>query len=140
MKKKILIALLLPLFLSTSCSNWLDVVPEGDITTIDSDFETYSGAEDWLQSCYVFLQFPYILANNVAFWGSDEMVADDYLLNSADHPSDLDILAGRQNVLNPYDQEPSAYLLPMPRTEIEFNEGMLTNEERNERGMVSMND
>ncbi len=103
MKKKILIALLLPLFLSTSCSNWLDVVPEGDITTIDSDFETYSGAEDWLQSCYVFLQFPYILANNVAFWGSDEMVADDYLLNSADHPSDLDILAGRQNVLNPYD-------------------------------------
>ena len=43
-------------------------------------------------------------------------------------------------VLNPYDQEPSAYLLPVPRTEIEFNEGMLTNEERNERGMVSMND
>ena len=43
-------------------------------------------------------------------------------------------------VLNPYDQEPAAYVLPIPRTEIEFNEGALTNEERNERPMVSVND
>lgn len=102
MKKKILIALLLPLFLSTSCSNWLDVVPQSDIKTIDSDFETYAGAAEWLRSCYVFLQFPYDPAANVAFFGSDEMVADNYLLNSG-HPVGLDIITGKQNVLSPYD-------------------------------------
>lgn len=39
-------------------------------------------------------------------------------------------------VLNPYDQEPAAWILPVPRTEVEFNEGALMNEERNERPMV----
>ena len=102
MKKKILIYLLLPLFLFTSCGDWLDVVPKGDITTIDSDFETYAEAEKWLESCYVFLQFPYILAGNAAFWGSDEMVADDYLRNNY-HPEGLNIIMGLQNVLTPYD-------------------------------------
>ena len=102
MKKKILTYLLLPLFLSTSCSNWLDVVPQSDIKTIDSDFETYAGAAEWLRSCYVFLQFPYDPAANVAFFGSDEMVADNYLLNSG-HPVGLDIITGKQNVLSPYD-------------------------------------
>ena len=102
MKKKILIGLLLPLFLFTSCGDWLDVVPEEDITTIDSDFETYAGAEKWLKTCYVFLQYPSDLAENVAFWGSDEMVASDYLMNAA-HPAGLDILTGLQNVLSPYD-------------------------------------
>ena len=102
MKKKILIYLLLPLFLFTSCGDWLDVVPKGDITTIDSDFETYAEAEKWLESCYVFLQFPYILAENAAFWGSDEMVADDYLRNNY-HPEGLNIIMGLQNVLTPYD-------------------------------------
>ena len=39
-------------------------------------------------------------------------------------------------VLNPYNQEPAAWIIPVPRTEVEFNEGALTNEERNERLMA----
>lgn len=103
MKTRILPLLLLPLFL-LSCSDWLDVVPESDISTIDTDFETYADAYDWLKSCYVFLQAPSNLMNNVAFWGSDEMVADNYFRNStAFQPAGLNILMGRQSVLSPYD-------------------------------------
>lgn len=40
-------------------------------------------------------------------------------------------------VLNPYDQEPAAYILPIPRTEIEFNEGYLSNETRNDRPIIT---
>lgn len=103
MKRRISIWMLLPLFFFTSCSNWLDVVPESDITTIDTDFETYTEAYKWLKSCYVFLQEPYDLTNNVAFWGSDEMVADNSMYNNSYHPEGLDILRGMQGVLDPYD-------------------------------------
>lgn len=41
-------------------------------------------------------------------------------------------------VLNPYDQEPAAYMLPVPRTEVEFNEGALTNDPRNERPIQAL--
>ena len=103
MKKRLLSFLLLPLFLSTACSDWLDVVPESDIATIDSDFETYSGAYAWLKSCYVILQLNNHRMNNVAYWATDELVADTYLRNYYGHHEGLDILAGRQNVLSPYD-------------------------------------
>lgn len=103
MKKRILPYLLLPLFLFSACGNWLDVVPESDITTIDSDFETYSGAYTWLQSCYSFLQTPYNFMYNVALWGSDEVVADNYLRNSGQQG--LSIAMGLQNVLSPYDDQ-----------------------------------
>lgn len=46
-------------FLLTACDNWLDVVPEEDLTTIDTDFETRAEAENWLRSCYTFLQEPF---------------------------------------------------------------------------------
>ncbi|MEI3420902.1 MAG: hypothetical protein V8R91_07550 [Butyricimonas faecihominis] len=38
--KHLIYSLLLPFLLFTSCDSWLDVVPEEDITTIDTDFET----------------------------------------------------------------------------------------------------
>ena len=103
MKKQILSLLLLPFFICTACGDWLDVVPEDDIATIDSDFETYAGAEKWLKTCYIFLQFPYNLINNVGFWATDEMVADNYFRNSATHPDEMNILMGMQSVLSPYD-------------------------------------
>ena len=40
-------------------------------------------------------------------------------------------------VLNAYEQDAAAYVLPIPRDEIEFNEGALANEDRNERPMVA---
>ena len=104
MKKRLLLFVLLPFCLSVASCDWLDVVPESDITTIDSDFETYAGAETWLKSCYVFLQDPYAKMNNVAFYATDELVSDNYLRNTASyHPEGLDIISGRQGVLSPYD-------------------------------------
>lgn len=105
MKKRILPLLLLPLFLFSACGDWLDVVPESDIATIDTDFETYADAYAWLKSCYVFLQGPANRMNNVAFWGSDEMVADNYFRNTlaSFDPPGMNILEGKQTVLAPYD-------------------------------------
>ena len=103
MKKRILLYLLLPFFLCAACDSWLDVVPEEDIATIDSDFEVYASAEKWLKTCYVFLQSPYITMRNVAFWATDEMVADNYYRNDEYHPEGLNIIMGLQNVLSPYD-------------------------------------
>ena len=37
------------LFLLTACDSWLDVVPEEDITTIDTDFETREEARTGLE-------------------------------------------------------------------------------------------
>ena len=88
-------------FLLTACDNWLDVVPEEDLTTIDTDFETRAEAENWLRSCYTFLQEPFGFFDNVAFTGADEVVADDYIRNSG-YFAGLAIGAGLQNVLNPY--------------------------------------
>lgn len=106
MKRKILVYMLLPFFvLASSCSNWLDVVPDSDITDLDSEFETYAVAEDWLKSCYVFFQDIYGRYGNVALWASDEMVADNYLRNATYHPQGLDIITGRQNVFSPYDDK-----------------------------------
>lgn len=89
------------LFLLTACDSWLDVVPEEDITTIDTDFETREEAENWLRSCYTFLQEPLSFTGNVAFTGADELVPDDYARNSTNFDG-LAIGSGLQNVLSPY--------------------------------------
>ncbi len=88
-------------FLLTACSNWLDVVPEEDITTIDTDFETRDEAANWLRSCYVFLEEPFSFNGNVAFTGADEVVADDYIRNQGTLDG-LAIGSGLQNVISPY--------------------------------------
>lgn len=65
--------------LCTGC-NYLDTVPENDIETIETIFEKKENAEDWLQSCYVFLVDEYRdLALNPATTGTDEVVANEYV-------------------------------------------------------------
>lgn len=46
------------------------------------------------------------------------------------------VYAQGKYVLQPYDQDAAAYVLPIPPYAIEFNEGVLTNEERIERPML----
>ena len=104
MKKRILLGLLIPLFVLSSCDDFLDVVPEEDMTTLNSIFETRDQALDWLRSCYVFLQNPIpSFASNEAFIGADELVAGNYQRNKTS-PSwpGLKISAGLQNSLDPY--------------------------------------
>lgn len=81
MKKRILSIVLLPLFLF-GCNNWLDVVPENDMVTIDTDFETRTEALAWLESCYTFLMGSVAsFCMNEAFLGSDELVTCTYAIN-----------------------------------------------------------
>ncbi|AZS31125.1 RagB/SusD family nutrient uptake outer membrane protein [Butyricimonas faecalis] len=99
--KRLLFFFIISFFLLSACDNWLDVVPEEDLTTIDTDFETRDEAETWLRSCYVFLQEPFGFSTNIAFTGADEVVGDDYARNLG-YIDGLAIGAGLQNVLNPY--------------------------------------
>ena len=107
MKKRILSIVLLPLFLLTGCGDWLDVVPENDIATIDTDFETRDQAYNWLKSCYSFLQNTVATPIfNEAFSGSDEIVWSSYLHTGnttlfAYWPGSY-IATGMQNSLDPY--------------------------------------
>lgn len=101
--KHLLSYLLLPFLLFTSCDSWLDVVPEEDIATIDSEFETYDQAYVWLKSAYAYMQDLYDRWDDVTHTGSDELVADNYMRNTLYyHPEGLDIIGGMQNVLDPY--------------------------------------
>lgn len=99
--KHLLSYLLLPFLLFTSCDSWLDVVPEEDIATIDSEFETYDQAYVWLKSAYAYMQDLYDRWDDVTHTGSDELVADNYMRNTLYyHPEGLDIIGGMQNVLS----------------------------------------
>lgn len=99
--KRLFLFFIILFFLLTACDNWLDVVPEEDLTTIDTDFETREEAEKWLRSCYVFLQESFSFTGNIAFTGADELVPDDYVRNQGSFDG-LSIGSGLQNVLSPY--------------------------------------
>ena len=100
--KRLLSVLLIPLFLFTACDIWLDIVPEEDMTTLDTEFETRDEAENWLRSCYMFLQDPLpSLTGNEAFLGADELVGGDYARNQGRFTG-YSISSGLQNSLDPY--------------------------------------
>lgn len=103
MKRLICILTIPLLLLFWQCNSFLDVVPEEDMTTLNSIFETRENADSWLMSCYAFLQktLPDVAANE-AFMGADELVAGDYLRNSTLEWTGLRIASGLQNSLDPY--------------------------------------
>ena len=99
--KRLLLVLLIPLFLLLGCDSFLDIVPEEDMTTLNSVFETRDDALLWLPSCYTFLQNSTpCLSGNEAFLGADEVVTGDYQRNRG--WIGLNIGAGLQNALDPY--------------------------------------
>lgn len=104
--KRLLLVLLFPICVLPGCDSWLDIVPEEDMTTLSTIFETRSQAENWLRSCYVFLQEPIpSFSTNEAFVGADEYVAGDYANNYSTNYGwlhGLSISSGLQNSLDPY--------------------------------------
>ena len=87
------------------CSNWLDVVPESDIETIESNFEKREDAEDWLKTCYVFLTINCAEATtgNPAYLGADEFCGGEYARTNANGLADaLFIGDGLQMAQDPY--------------------------------------
>ena len=84
MKKYLLSSLLFiaSLFLN-GCKGYLDVVPENDIETIETNFEKREDALEWLKTCYVSLEVNEgRRQNNPAFLGTDEFCGGDFVRNS----------------------------------------------------------
>lgn len=108
--KRIYSLLLLPLFLLAACNNWLDVVPEEDITTIDTDFETRNEAYKWFKSCYIpLVHLGTSVRQSVAFVGCDEFVMCPYERKYSKEGTGEQwffgdyISSGQQNVFSPYE-------------------------------------
>ena len=58
MKHLIIYSTIVTSIFFSSCSNYLDIVPENDIETIETIFEKREQAELWLKSCYVLMTDP----------------------------------------------------------------------------------
>lgn len=79
MKHLIIYSTIVTSIFFSSCSNYLDIVPENDIETIETIFEKREQAELWLKSCYVLMTDPVSsVIVNPAFTGTDEVVAGEY--------------------------------------------------------------
>jgi putative outer membrane protein len=77
--KKIWNILLVFVFFFGGC-NYLDLVPEDDIETVETIFEKRNNAEKWLKSCYSFmLNSVGSVTYDAAILGADELVSGDYL-------------------------------------------------------------
>lgn len=101
--KKYLLSLLCGILLLPGC-NYLDMVPEKDIETIESLFEQRTKVENWWKGLYSELNM--IFANfrvNVAYLGADEFVTCQALYSDATYNLDgLKVADGLQMSQNPY--------------------------------------
>ena len=102
--RQLFCVILIVLFLS-GC-NYLDMVPENDIETVETIFEKRENADDWLKSCYSFLPDNFgSFRRNVAFTGADEFITGDYMRNSVFFNLQLQgvrIASGLQMSQDPY--------------------------------------
>ena len=103
MMKKYLLSLLCGILLLPGC-NYLDMVPEKDIETVESLFEQRTKVENWWKGLYSELNM--IFANfrvNVAYLGSDEFVTCQALYNDATYDLyGFKVADGLQMSQNPY--------------------------------------
>lgn len=90
------------------CSNWLDVVPENDVETIETQFEKREDAEKWLKTCYISLTVNeaeattyHTSTGNPAYLGADEFCGGEYA-RKTDVLSSLFIGDGLQMGQDPY--------------------------------------
>ena len=101
--KKYLLSILCGILLLPGC-NYLDMVPEKDIETIESLFEQRTKVEQWWNGLYselnrIFADFEV----NVAYTGADEFVTCQALHNSTMPSLDgLKVADGLQMSQNPY--------------------------------------
>lgn len=81
MKRIFYIIVIVGTFFFPSC-NYLDVVPENDVKTLETIFEQRSNADKWLKTCHTFLN-PTISKMGLApaLTGADEVVALEWARN-----------------------------------------------------------
>lgn len=87
-------------FMSVSCSDYLDIVPD-DIATIEKSFNNRAAAERFFFTCYSYLPDP----TNV--WSSPDLMTGDEIWWDIDQPNFSSnvvtyIAKGTQNANNPY--------------------------------------
>ena len=75
--------LLIGLVLLFPGCTFLDVVPEGNIESIESNFEKRDQTENWFKYCHFWVSpFTTSVISNPAYMGTDEVVAGTYLRES----------------------------------------------------------
>ncbi len=103
--KRFICILISSVLVFTAC-DYLDMVPEKDIETIETIFEKKEQAAQWLRSCYVFLEEPVgTYTMNPAVLGADELVGSNYMrtqYNGLYLFPGLAIADGMQMSLEPY--------------------------------------
>ena len=57
--------------------NYLDIVPEDDIQTIETIFEQRAQVDKWVATCYRSVPSLASIPHNVAYTGADELVGND---------------------------------------------------------------
>lgn len=100
MKKIMYILAIVPLMF-ISCNNFLDMVPEDDIESLDTIFERSIKAKDWFKKCYTYLnQILPDYYKNPSHLATDEFVIGEYQ-RTARMYSGLELAIGKQNSFNP---------------------------------------
>lgn len=96
--------LLVALILLLSGYSYLDVVPKGDIESVESIFEKRESAENWFKVCHEWLSpFTASHISNPAYMGADEVVTGNFLRQQLGYAwSGLYIADGVQMAQNPY--------------------------------------
>ncbi len=96
--------LLVALILLLSGCSYLDVVPKGDIESVESIFEKRESAENWFKVCHEWLSpFTASHISNPAYMGADEVVTGNFLRQQLGYAwSGLYIADGVQMAQNPY--------------------------------------
>ena len=105
MKKSKIYALMLSCgLLTVSCGDYLDVVPKGDIETIESNFEQRNDVDKWLKTCYVmYTDMATSMGDQPGYLGADEFVGGQYFRDTygQSYPN-IYIGDGLQMAQNPY--------------------------------------
>ncbi len=96
--------LLMSLILLLSGCTYLDVVPKGDIESVESIFEKRESTENWFKVCHEWLSpFTASHISNPAYMGADEVVAGNFIRQHFNFAwSGLYIADGMQMAQNPY--------------------------------------
>lgn len=108
MKKNIYLSLIISGILTTSCNDYLDVVPKSDVKTIESQFEQKTDVDTWLRTCYVmFTDMATQFHINPGYLGADEFVGGQFARevqgpNSTLYLSPIFIGDGLQMASSPY--------------------------------------
>ncbi|WP_455961196.1 RagB/SusD family nutrient uptake outer membrane protein [Bacteroides bouchesdurhonensis] len=94
--KKLYILLLAALTSFSSCSDYLNVIPD-NITTIDMAFNNRANARKYLSTCYSFLPFIYDTDNNAAIMSADDICPNQMKYIYWDFTNAWGLARGSQN-------------------------------------------